>query len=437
MFSDSSAFRPLPSLRVWLQSTSLLAVVAGYSLLFVVSSNLRQERRLQAHQQQADALIEQQRLISSTEPELSGLGLQLTLLDSGTESAPQLQLDADGSAWMVSRQWLNRPGRSPLVEVRQNITEQWRQDRTDQLLLVAAAGGSMLFTALLLRLVLQRGLMVPLAALREQLNRLEADSLNQAPIALSHQPRELQPIAEAFDDLQSRLAKAWEQERFFVDGVAHELRTPISVISGHAQQLSDQPLPASLQQPLALIEAEARRMGQLLRVLLELARNDSGRLSLAMQHLDPEDLLLVAYERLLPLAPDRLQLAAPSPTALMPIDADPDRLQQCLAALVENAIAYASGPIQLFVTAEPERIVLHVQDQGAGISDQEKAKVLERFTRGSTATGTRGSGLGLSLVQQLISLMGADVVIADAPGGGADVQLVFRRCETFAGGESI
>ena len=57
---------------------------------------------------------------------------------------------------MVSRQWLNSPGRYPLVEVRQNITEQWRQDRTDQLLLVAAAGGSMLFTALLLRLVLQR-----------------------------------------------------------------------------------------------------------------------------------------------------------------------------------------------------------------------------------------------------------------------------------------
>ena len=58
-----------------------------------------------------------------------------------------------------------------------------------------------------------------------------------------------------------------------------------------------------------------------------------------MQQLDP-DLLLVAYERPLPLAPDRLQLAA-SPMALMPIHADPDRLQQCLAASVENAIAYA------------------------------------------------------------------------------------------------
>ena len=51
----------------------------------------------------------------------------------------------------------------------------------------------------------------------------------------------------------------------------------------------------------------------------------------------------------------------------MPIHADPDRLQQCLAALVENAIAYPSGAIQLFVTAEPEQIVLHVQDQGPGI----------------------------------------------------------------------
>ena len=140
--------------------------------------------------------------------------LLLTLIDSGTESPPQLQMKADCSAWMVSRQWLNISGRYPLVEVRQNITQQWRQDRTDQLLLVAAAGGSMLFTALLLRLVLQRGLIVPLSALREQLNRLEADSLTQAPLALNRQPRELQPIAEAFHALQTRLAKAWEQERF-------------------------------------------------------------------------------------------------------------------------------------------------------------------------------------------------------------------------------
>ena len=92
-----------------------------------------------------------------------------------------------------------------------------------------------------------------------------------------------------------------------------------------------------------------------------------------------------------------------------------------------------SGAIQLFVTAEPDQIVLHVQDQGPGISDQEKDKVLERFTRGSTATGTRGSGLGLSLVQQLIGLMGADLLMADAPSGGADVQLRFQRVETTAG----
>ena len=85
---------------------------------------------------------------------------------------------------------------------------------------------------------------------------------------MSRQPRELQPIAEAFHALQSRLAKAWEQERFFVDGVAHELRTPISVISGHAQQLSEQSLPPMLQPPVALIEAEAKRVGQLLPVLL-------------------------------------------------------------------------------------------------------------------------------------------------------------------------
>ena len=108
--------------------------------------------------------------------------------------------------WLVSRQWFSEVDRYPLVEVRQNVTADLQQDRIDQLLLIAAAGGSMLFTALLLRFVLRRGLIVPLNNLSNQLNALEADTLVDRSIELKAQPKELKPIAESFNQLQARLS---------------------------------------------------------------------------------------------------------------------------------------------------------------------------------------------------------------------------------------
>ena len=71
-------------------------------------------------------------------------------------------------------------------------------------------------------------------------------------------------------------------------------------------------------------------------------------------------------------------------------------------------------------------VVLHVQDHGPGTPEPERDKVMQRFQRGRSATGTRGSGLGLALVQQLVALMNGELRIGDAAGGGADLQLWFR-----------
>ena len=106
--------------------------------------------------------------------------------------------------------------------------------------------------------------------------------------------------------------------------------------------------------------------------------------------------------------------------------ADADRLQQCLQELISNALAYASGAIQLDAQQQGDQLVLHVLDQGPGIPQAEWPLVLQRFRRGRSAAGTRGTGIGLALVDEWMRAMGGDVVIAEAPGGGADLQLRFR-----------
>ena len=106
---------------------------------------------------------------------------------------------------------------------------------------------------------------------------------------------------------------------------------------------------------------------------------------------------------------------------------DSGRLQQCLTALVDNALLYSDGPVILSASSGPcGELVLHVIDRGPGVLPSEREAIFRRFVRGSAglASPHRGSGIGLSVVRLLIEAMGGRVQVADAPGGGADFQLV-------------
>nr|WP_115092946.1 HAMP domain-containing sensor histidine kinase [Synechococcus sp. UW106] len=420
------ALRSLPSLRVWLQSTSLLVVVAGYVALFAFGSSLAEAERLDRHQRLVAQIRSGFQNGSLSLPLSPGLGVEAALVPGELgQEGPTLHF-IDGASWLASRSSLTSLASSyVLLEVRQNITASVQSQRRDQLLLIAAAGMSLLLVSLLFRLVLWRGLIKPLQSLTGDLSRLSADSLGQRTLDPVGQSRELQPIVEAFNQLQSRLAEAWQRERRFVDGVAHELRTPITVIFGHAQSLQLE-LPAASQAKVALIAAEAERLGELVMVMLDLARCDAGRLTLELETLDPELVVLDAYERLQALTPDRLRLAPPLEVEIPRITADDERLQQCLAALVDNALRYSNGAVQLAVTASVESVILHVRDQGPGIPEAERGQVLQRFVRGSTSIGTRGSGIGLATVNLLMEAMHGELLIGDAPEDGADMQLCFK-----------
>jgi signal transduction histidine kinase len=151
--------------------------------------------------------------------------------------------------------------------------------------------------------------------------------------------------------------------------------------------------------------------------MLDLARSDAGRLNLAMESLNPEHVLVDAFERLQSLAPDRLHLASPADAQIPLITADSERLQQCLLALVDNALRYSNGAVELAVSFAGDGVTLHVRDQGSGIPPEERSQVLQRFVRGSTSIGTRGSGIGLATVNVLMEAMQGELLIGDAVGG--------------------
>jgi two-component system, OmpR family, sensor kinase len=422
-------------LRLWLQSTSLLAVLAGYSLLLLLNQGVAGLQRRLAHEQLVGELVAELQSRATSSKELEQLlsqpllpGMQLRLLRGvpAGKGAPALEQRL-GEGWLTSAQSLKSNGRyNYTLLVEQNVTASVQQERLALWLLAAAAGLSSLFTSGLLRLVLQRGLVQPLQEFTAQLAATQAPPLPSDQIPVAEQPEELQPIAEAFNDLQERLRASWERQRSFVDGVAHELRTPITLISGHAQRLLRQPGLEATAPSLRLIQQEALRMGSLVSDLLDLARQDSGRLQLRRLPIVADEALVQAYERLAQSSGWRLHLDTPA--AELPVAiGDPERLQQCLAALIENALHYSPTPLPVTLTADQQAasLVLHVRDQGPGVEPGEREAIFERFARGSAAinANSRGSGIGLAVVRLLMEAMGGSVQVADAPGGGADFQL--------------
>jgi signal transduction histidine kinase len=422
-------------LRLWLQSTSLLAVLAGYSLLLLFNQGMAGLQRRLAYERLVSDLVVELRArapnANQLEPLLRqallpSLRLQLLSVASAKADSPVLQ-QRGAQGWLSSAQPLQlADGSNFTLVVEQNVTASVQQESMAFWLLVVAAGVSSLFTSGLLRLVLQRGLVQPLQEFTTQLSATQASSLAWDQIPVAEQPEELQPIALAFNNLQQRLSVSWERQRSFVDGVAHELRTPITLISGHAQRLLRQPGLAATAPSLRLIEQEAQRMASLVSDLLDLARQDSGRLQLRRLPIVVDEAMVQAYERLAPSSGWRLHLDTPAAELLLAIG-DPERLQQCLAALIENALHYSPTPLPVSLAADQQgdSLVLHVRDQGPGVEAGEREAIFERFARGSASinSSNRGSGIGLAVVRLLMEAMGGSVQVADAPGGGADFQL--------------
>jgi len=417
------------SLRLWLQSSSLIAVLAGYGMLLGVGSWITQLDRLQSHQQLVLAISRElagRRAADYSLRVLPVLGVTVMLESPPRPAHPPRILRRGESLWFMSRTAIRRPGLPPAsLVVSQNVTVSIQRERTLLLLLIAAAGLASLFTSALLRQVMKRGLVLPIEAFCRQL-QVAMPSAGAQLISEVDQPQELQPIAAAFNERQQRLSAAWKRERTFTDGVAHELRTPITLISGQAQSLLRQPLADEQRRAVMSIAAEALHMTTLVRDLLDLARQDADRLQLQCRPVDPEALMLDAFDRLRPLAPQRLQLV-PAGAAVPPeaVQADPDRLLQCISALVDNALAYSTGPVELELCSYSNQVVWHVRDRGPGVQPQERAAIFQRFVRGSAAahSDSRGSGLGLAVVRLLMEAMGGWVAVAAVPGGGADFQL--------------
>ncbi len=220
--------------------------------------------------------------------------------------------------------------------------------------------------------------------------------------------------------------------REFVANVSHELRTPLASIRALVETLEagaiDDPTVAG--DFLGRVVGEVTRLTALVDELLDLARLESGRITLKLESFEPATLIVSGVERLRPqIERARLSLNCGIDPALPSVLADRGRIEQVLLNLVHNAIKFTKPGGSILVTAEVEGrfVAVSVSDTGVGIEQEELPRVFERFYKSDKARRSEGTGLGLAIAKHIIQAHGGSIWVNSQPGKGTTFTFTLRR----------
>jgi signal transduction histidine kinase len=310
-------------------------------------------------------------------------------------------------------------GATPVVVVTAQV-EQRPLGRAGTFLLLT--GGLALVAAALVSAYLARRMTRPLAAMEAAADRIADGDLSVRVDTAGMPDDELAGLTRSFNAMADELETARGHERAFLLSVSHDLRTPLTSIRGYAEAIRDGADAAPEEQLRAarIIGTEARRLERLVADLLDLGRLDSHEFSLTPRPFDARDLVETTVAGFQPAAGDYGITLGVGPGEPIPADADPERLGQIVANLVENALKYARGSVLVEVGRTALGVEVRVSDDGPGIPADERARVFERlYTARPVAGRPVGTGIGLAIVRELAHAMGGTARCDAVDGRGA------------------
>ncbi len=233
---------------------------------------------------------------------------------------------------------------------------------------------------------------------------------------------EISRLAETLNEMLARLETALAHERRFVADASHELRTPLALLKTELEVALRRPRSHDeLEQALRSASEETDRLTRLAEDLLLIARSDAGGVPIRRERVSATEVLGVVARRFAGAASARGRAVEVAGTDGLMLDADPERLEQALGNLVDNALAHGGGPIVLSAEPHGELVELHVEDDGPGFPPSFILGAFDRFTRSDDARSGTGSGLGLSIVELIAQAHGGRAGARNRSGGGADV----------------
>jgi len=315
-------------------------------------------------------------------------------------------------------------GQTYTIQVAQDRSSDERVERTFAFLFILVLSIGVLASAFIAVTVTKRGLR-PLEEMTQSLERIGPTHLNER-LAPAELPRELRPLAIAFDDMLKRLDDSFTRLSQFSADLAHELRTPVANMMGEAQvALTRERTAGEYRETLESTIGECERLSRIVDNLLFVARVDAARESIERKRFDARkaaEKIAAFYQT---VADDRH--VSISCTGDGYIYADPNLFERALGNLLDNALRFTpeNGSIQISLSEHDAYLEVAVSDNGCGIAPEHLPRVFDRFYRAESSRGSDGAGLGLALVKSIVELHGGSATIHSNLGHGTTVKLIF------------
>jgi len=265
----------------------------------------------------------------------------------------------------------------------------------------------------------------PMDSLIDAAGRIEAGDYS-VQVAESG-PRDLRSVARAFNQMSARLKASDEQRRGFLAELAHEFRTPLTVIRGQAEAIADGVYPGDSAHLSPILDA-AETLDRLVEDLRTLVLTDAGNLVL---HKEPTDLGALAADTVesFKTQAEAAHVALSSGVAdgsLSQVDVDPARIRSVLGNLLSNAIRHtpSGGSVRVAAGGSGDEVFITVSDTGEGIPPELLPRVFDRFVKGASSPG---SGLGLAIARDIVAAHGGRLEVQSTSGLGTTMRLSFLK----------
>jgi two-component system OmpR family sensor kinase len=304
-----------------------------------------------------------------------------------------------------------RPAGDYVVVVGEPLTQ--REKALDSLRALLLIGGPLaLLLASLVGYTMAAAALRPVERMRRRAAAVSAaETGERLPVPLAND--EIGRLGRTLNEMLSRLEAAFSRERAFVSDASHELRTPLAILRTELElALRGEHTRAELEDALRSAAEETDRLSNLAEDLLVIARSDQGRLPVRIEDLEAGVVLARVAGRFQSRARVEGRPLRPDPSPGVVVRADPARLEQALANLVDNALSYGAGAVQLSARSHNGTVEIHVRDEGTGFPPAFLPRAFERFTRADEARTRGGTGLGLAIAS----------AIAIAHGGSAHAE---------------
>jgi signal transduction histidine kinase len=336
------------------------------------------------------------------------------LSDQELKRAVSVEVDDENVGWVLFTDPYGRIASLPETPESQFLTN------FNKLVLFGAFVA--LVIALIIGIILARTISDPIREVTAATQKVAGGDLGiQVPVRTKD---ELGELASSFNKMSTDLERSNRQRRQMTADIAHDLRTPFSVILGYMESLADGKLKPS-QETLEVMYAKGLHVQHLIDDLRTLTLADAGELVLNSRPVEPLALLEhVALAHRIQAQEKNVEITVEASEDLPTLMVDPDRMGQVLENLITNALRYTGpgGSVTLSASAVADRIQIDIHDTGSGISSEELPLIFDRFFRSDQSRSPNSdageSGLGLAIAKSLVQAQGGSIAVSSVPGEG-------------------